>query len=497
MKQRLLFLTLAFFCGICGLRAQTKVQLSVPEVLVPSGQGIVCAPVIADSFPNIVAMQFSLKWDGTKLDYIESRFGPNPLNLGALDTTTSLGENQLGISYTTSDLAGITVESGTVLMEVCFNPIGDSGFSSITWDGFYMAEFAVEGSIDPYPFQLNPGSISFGSDAAVSVLPGDTNDDGQVDHRDLLNIGLLLGSNGPARTDASTDFSQQSTTPWPVTLLNGINLAKVDANGDGEIGVSDADVVADSYDRAEGNFTAAPDISIASGPALRLEEDDDINAGAETTVDVFLGENDDPNAVGYGLAFTMAYDPTEVEESSIRVSYDDAFLGDDLLTIDRVNNSTTGRLEISLTRKDQTNATSPGGKVCSISFVAIDPNNGAGVLNLGLDLIPNAFVRADQSNAAISGGSKLLQVQTALAVREPAWGADLSVYPNPYVRGPLNVTGDLPAYDEVRVSDLSGRGLKSWSGNARQLDLATLPAGTYLLRVEIDGERVTRKLIKR
>lgn len=497
MKQRLLILCFALFCGASNLQAQTKVQLSVPDVLASSGQGVICAPVIADSFPNIAALQFSLKWDTLILDYVEARFGNNPLMLGALDTTTSLANGQFGVTYTTSDLSGITLSPGTVILEVCFNAIGENGVSPLTWDGFYPAEFAQEGSITPYPFELIPGSLSFGPNTAINVLPGDTNDDGQVDHRDLLNVGLLEGTTGPARPDVSVAFSQQTTTPWPTTLLNGLNHAKVDANGNGLIGATDLDIVADYYGRAEGTFTQAPDISTTTGPALRLEEEDPINAGEETTVTIFLGDGSDADAVGYNLAFTLEYDPEQIEESSIRVAYDDSFLGDDLLSIDKVSTQTNGRLEIALSRRDQLNTTVPGGKVCTISFIAIDPNDLSGVMLLPLKLVPNAFIRANQSAGDITGGTDTLRVQTALAVSEPAWGANLNIYPNPYTNGPLLIQGDLPAYDEVSLSDVTGRRLFTRAGNVRQLDLTAFPAGIYLLQVTIDGQRVTRRVLKR
>ena len=52
---------------------------------------------------------------------------------------------------------------------------------------------------------------------------------GQVDHRDLLNIGFLHGTTGPERADAATDFAAQLAPVWPGILPGGTNHAEVDA----------------------------------------------------------------------------------------------------------------------------------------------------------------------------------------------------------------------------------------------------------------------------
>jgi len=496
MKQRLLILCLTLFCGAYSLQAQTKVQLSVPDVLASTDQGVICAPVIADSFPDIAALQFSLKWDTLKLDFVEARFGANPLMLGSLDTTTLSTSDQFGVTYTTPDLSGTTLTSGTVILEICFNAIGDEGESPITWDGFYPGEFAQGGSIEPYPFEFIAGSISFGSNAVVNVLPGDTNDDGQVDHRDLLNIGLLEGTTGPARPNVSVAFVQQNTTPWPTSLLNGLNHAKVDANGNGLIGTTDADLVNDYYGRAEGAFVLAPDVSTPSGPELLLEIADTIELGNTITARVLLGDGTDPDAVGYGLAFALEFDPTKIDASTLSTNLGNAFLGSDLYTLSKLTTRAEGRLEVVLSRKDQTNTSTPGGEICQISFEPLNPDNVASY-ETDIKLIPNAFLRANQANGDIRGGTKTVTVKRPVSAREPSWARELRVYPNPYTNGPLLIQGDLPAFDEVALLTVTGQRVLTNSGNVRQLDLTALPAGTYLLQVSIAGERVTRRVVRR
>jgi hypothetical protein len=75
----------------------------------------------------------------------------------------------------------------------------------------------------------------------------------------------------------------------------------------------------------------------------------------------------------------------------------------------------------------------------------------------------------------------------------------LSFYPNP-VKSSLviNFQEMLTANPQVRLTDLQGRTLASWSGEAArdQLNVSKLPAGTYVLEVTVDNRRYVGKLIK-
>jgi len=135
--------------------------------------------------------------------------------------------------------------------------------------------------------------------------------------------------------------------------------------------------------------------------------------------------------------------------------------------ISKVSSNANGRLEIAASRKDQLNSTTPGGKVCTISFIPLNPN-----------------------------GADTVEVQGASAIREPYWASALNIFPNPYTNGALSIRGELPSFDVVKILDQSGRILQSQTGNIRLLNLEELPAGTYLLQIEADGEIVNRQVVK-
>ena len=80
---------------------------------------------------------------------------------------------------------------------------------------------------------------------------------------------------------------------------------------------------------------------------------------------------------------------------------------------------------------------------------------------------------------------------------EPDWAEALNIYPNPYKRGPLSISGDgLPAFDEVEILDMQGRRVRRFAGNARRFTLEALPAGEYTLRIRVGQAYVSRLLLR-
>ena len=74
---------------------------------------------------------------------------------------------------------------------------------------------------------------------------------------------------------------------------------------------------------------------------------------------------------------------------------------------------------------------------------------------------------------------------------EDAEFAELSVYPNP-TRGKVSFN---QAIEKVEVIDLSGKTLQTYE-NANEINIETLPAGVYHLRMTIGDKTTTRKVIK-
>ncbi|MEO0731665.1 MAG: T9SS type A sorting domain-containing protein [Bacteroidota bacterium] len=495
MKQ---FCTAVLLLLATALTAQTKVQLSIPDVIAPGGEELICVPVVADSFPDIAGVQFSIGWDTSQVTFVEARYGANPLDLDDGRITEPRDDN-FGVSFSTDDLSGIELAPETVLFELCFSADNASGSTPLNYVGLNVPEFIKEDEIVEFPFDTIPGSITYGSDVAVGLFPGDTNDDGKVDHTDLLNIGLVHGTDGPARNDDGSSFAPVVAPVWPGNFANDLNHALADADGDGSVADADLNVVDAFYGRNadglqppdEDNPTTGrelmPNLSLSGGP---------LRTGEPGVLTVSLGDGNDPDAVGYGMAFTISYDPDLIDEQSISVDFGNSYLGVDLLTIAKVSPVEAGKLEIALSRKDQTNTPAPGGEVCQITLTARE-NAAEEDYDLRLELSPDTYLLTDESSVDVTGSIATVMVETTVAVREPVWGRSLVVYPNPYVSGPLYLRGDLPRLRQVKVLDVAGRTVQSLPGNVRELDLFNLQAGNYLLQLESISGTVNRRIIKR
>ena len=77
------------------------------------------------------------------------------------------------------------------------------------------------------------------------------------------------------------------------------------------------------------------------------------------------------------------------------------------------------------------------------------------------------------------------------SLSEDAEFAELSVYPNP-TRGKVSFN---QAIEKIEVIDLSGKTLQTYE-NANEINIETLPAGVYHLRMTIEDKTTTRKVIK-
>lgn len=477
---------LLVLCGLSPfLAAQNDVALSIPEQIATGEEATICTPIIADTFRAITAAQFSLAWDTEVIEFQEVRLGDNPLDLDETGTSMPRPDN-LRVNYITSNGSGLTLEPGTVLLELCYAPRLTAGASPISFGGQLPPEFAREGSFDPIPFDTTSGSITYGPDVAISVLPGDTDVNGQVDHRDLLNIGFLHGTTGPERPEAATDFSPQLSPVWPGLLNDGTNHAEVDADGNGVIEENDLVIVNQYYaQEADGNFEFAPTVSTPAGPALSLTTAAPLDAGQEGTLIVSLGDGSTPNAVGYSLAFTLSFDASQIDLNSITPDFSNSFFGDDLLAIATFNSRATGILEVALSRKDQVNTTIPGGEVVRFSFSTI-PASDNNDFTTEIGIFPNAFLRADQTTAPINGSTGMFDVMGSSSVVYAGANNPIQVFPNP--TSSKLYFQNVPTAEQLIASVFNrwGQRVLHERFNGQDLDLSKLPAGLYHIQLS-DG----------
>ncbi len=190
---------------------------------------------------NILGVGFQILFDSEMLQFEEISIENS--SLGQLNELIRF-ENELpdgsgiAISLSRTHPSGHINISGSIL-NVQFTAIGN-GSTSIQIIGIETSD--AEGNLRNYPNTSLEIQIGDSAIDLIGVWPGDTNNDGIVDHRDILPIGYHYGKVGFARESTNRmAWLEHLVLPWP-----NASETFADANGDGVIDYEDLYVI-DAY----------------------------------------------------------------------------------------------------------------------------------------------------------------------------------------------------------------------------------------------------------
>jgi len=94
--------------------------------------------------------------------------------------------------------------------------------------------------------------------SGIIVWPGDTDNNGVVDERDVLPIGMYWAKTGPARSPASATWAAQAASTWTPSMAT-----YADANGDGIVDERDVLPIGMNWHKTHEVSRGAPRIDIA------------------------------------------------------------------------------------------------------------------------------------------------------------------------------------------------------------------------------------------
>lgn len=338
------------------------------------------------------------------------------------------------------------------------------------------------------------------------VWPGDANFDNVTDNFDLLNIGLAFGKIGPNRIPTNPDSSDiaagyetaweaKEAEDWDYRFQNGLNAKHADCNGDGIIDELDIRAIEENYFFTHGEEKSkAFSEGTSNDPALYVDFPAlaDIEMGKEIKVPIVFGSENIP-ATAYGLAFTVAFDPSLIIDS--RIEFIESWLGtpnEDLLTINK-SISSNGFIEVALTRKE---GSTPFGAGTIGNFILIIDNIEGFTGDKTIEI---------QKVQAIDNEGDLLAVHTPKTVLSSLTDTqntgeeeiDITVYPNPAsdiiaINYPLQST-----IDRIDIRSISGRLIRSITPtDMESIDISGLTNGVYILELQTGTTTVYRKLVK-
>lgn len=340
-----------------------------------------------------------------------------------------------------------------------------------------------------------------------SVMPGDANRNGRVDHFDVLHVGYAFGSIGPSRLYGNgAPIIQSIPQLWPTYFPDGVNYAYADCDGNGIIHWQDFLNIFQNYHVEQDSVTAInfPNPLVGLDPQL---------AFAQSSITVFPGDFlEIPILLEYpqgqetdfqGIAFSMEYNPEHFDGVVINYQNGFAFNNQQFFYFQNTPSPNSGILETALTRFGQNPYTGAG--VIGNAAIIIE-DDLIGLLITPQDSIETTirikdalFKDGDFFSVPVFTDSIRLVVRHPDAVsgtQNFANNQELRLYPNPgsgkfYVQTPNSV-------NMLSVWDSSGRQvfLKSETdGNFHALDLSYLPDGMYTIIANSHSGNIQKRFL--
>ncbi|NNE28347.1 MAG: T9SS type A sorting domain-containing protein, partial [Saprospiraceae bacterium] len=326
----------------------------------------------------------------------------------------------------------------------------------------------------------------------ADVWPGDINSNNVADHFDLLYLGIANGSEGPARNNPQMDWQGQTSNDWiDFFVSNGVNYKHADANGDGVVDQEDFLVLKENMGQIHGpveEYVTTPGTPEDPPIFVDLNADGPLTAGEAFNVPIKMGSIDNPALGVHGVAFSIRFDPEQIDPTTVDVVLDpDGWLGEDLWILKRV--LPEGVIEVAITRKDQTNRNGFGGIAYFIGI--IDDLVGKEV-DTEMDKVK--AIGGDESDVLLYAQSSNGNVTTE--IEQDAIKAGLHVFPNP-TSSILNIRN----YNEqdlkrITAHDLLGQQvfLDDDPAKMNTLDFSGLESGVYFVQLYFSYEHYTYKI---
>ncbi len=342
---------------------------------------------------------------------------------------------------------------------------------------------------------------------SLCVWPGDANNDGIVNNKDLLPVGLAFGTAGPARGSGAPNiaWTGQFSTDWLTAKTLGkkmdLNFKYADTNGDGVVDTQDTIAIIKNYNEIR-NKTGSLSGTESENPNIIIDaRKDTVRVGDTLEINISLGSDTAVMQNIYGYAFSFGYEKNYVDSGSVNVDYSGNWLapnGDYLhLEMDFYPRSQT---DIAFTRVNHQGANGYG-HIVKISFI-IDNIDGklfsTEVMNLSLDDVEVLDSNGTEIPVIVNTDSVVILL-SEIGWDDPATlPGKAIIYPNPsdgFVQ--VRVTEGISVL-EYQLTDLLGRTVirhDETAPNRFNLDVSHLPNGTYLLRLNTQYGMITKQVL--
>lgn len=394
---------------------------------------------------------------------------------GNMVDSESFGSSGSNYGYT---IASYEDASGADRISIagCFENAVTIGSNSLTTGG------GKDGFV--YTLCSDPVSMAVTSD---DVWPGDADYNGIANNWDILPIGLIYGDMGPVRSSASNVWVGQPASDWGTQFVNGADHKHTDCDGNGVVDLLDIIPILLNYGETHPKQQLQPRVP---GVALNVNFNvDSILAGDTAHFRIDLGVPSSIAQSVYGIAFTINYLPELVVEGSFGVRYDNSWLGDLSVDMEKLDIELyqQGKLDVGMTRVDRSSM-SGAGELMSVSVITIDNISGKDLVDMDFPVWVSDVKMIDENGIEIPidiTNDTITLVDVEVGISEQVNTSAFIMYPNP-ANDKLTIRAS-NLIDHIIVYDMLGQQVLKLEDIDEQdltIDLSKYETGMHFIEVK-------------
>ncbi|MEM6270952.1 MAG: T9SS type A sorting domain-containing protein [Bacteroidota bacterium] len=415
-------------------------------------------------------------------------------NIGLQNYLPAPGDSVVACQFTENLTAIVTASdlNAVVGNEICSNIINvevtssnDLSVGSNCWctaDSLAIQATIIDGRMTPGLGILNFFPIDSSCAAIQVVWPGDTDEDGVANIKDLLNLGVAFGFSGAPRSNASAGWIGQAGLPWDQNFGSGLNYKHADCDGNGTVTLADTFAIIANYGQTHNKTHQT---FSTGGVPLYFDVPQTAGAGDTIEINVRLGDATHPALNAYGVSFELDLDPTVVQTVTASGTLTGTWLGTpggDLIDLDFNN----GDFAWGIVRTDQEEVIGSG-RIGGVSIVMVDDLTRTVAFDSLFSVTTATLVNKAGEEQAVS--PQLVPIGSL--------GPGLKVGPNPAM-DEFRIALDTLVAEEVAIYDQSGQRCYRETGSVTGLlnvNAADYRPGLYLIRVRLrNNGLLTRKI---
>ncbi|MDC0230330.1 T9SS type A sorting domain-containing protein [Aureispira] len=317
------------------------------------------------------------------------------------------------------------------------------------------------------------------------VWPGDTDNNTIANNFDLLPIALAYSDTGFPRQDTSIQWSAHDAQNWNIQPINGLfNHKYIDCNGSSVIDSSDIYAILQNY----GQSYYKSSTSSLYGPAPFLVQSTTAAPDDTVNISIHLGDQTYPITNAYGVAFSINYDPTLIDPGSLNAYFNNSWLGNDLLEIQK-DFSAHGTLDLAIARKNKT-PISGYGEIGAISFTIKDDvwvgiNNPNNTLIAPFTISNIRLIDNQNTEIGTNPQSGIVTIIFTTAITNINNNLDIQVFPNP-TKDNLNIISKTAIIHSIRLFTTTGQlvhNIENYNPRNNTINTEKLLSGIYFISI--------------